>query len=67
VENFGIRPIVTTLRYDPSCEKSVSNLPETLQQHFHFPGFFSGLHSFHIAFTAMEKEDRALACKTHNK
>src|SRR5258706_78641 len=63
VENFGNRPIVTTLGIVPSCEKSVPNPAETRQQHFHFLGFPEPLHSFHISFTAWEKED----CKGSGK
>src|SRR5882672_901098 len=63
VENFGNRPIVTTLGIVPSCEKSVPNLAETRQQHFHFLGFPEPLHSFHISFTAWEMEDCAIPCK----
>src|SRR5271167_3410163 len=47
VENFGKRPIVTTLGSVPSCEKSVPNLPETLLQDSHFSPFPRTLHSFH--------------------
>src|SRR5580704_9750012 len=36
VENFGKRPIVTTLEIAPLCEKSLPNLPETSQQDFRF-------------------------------
>src|SRR6202167_117503 len=39
VENFGNRPIVTTLGTRPSCEESVPNLPDALQQLFHSSGF----------------------------
>jgi hypothetical protein len=64
VENFGNRPIVTTLGTSPSCEKSVPNLAETLQQNFRFPGFARALHSFHIRSTDSQKEDYATRCKT---
>src|ERR1700683_1143996 len=64
VENFSKRPIVTTLGISPSCEKSAPNLPDALQQHFHFCHFYRPLHSFHISFTASEKEDCAARCKT---
>jgi hypothetical protein len=64
VENFGNRPIVTTLGSIPSCEKSVPNLAETLQQLSHFSGSPEALHSFHILFTGCEKEDSAIPCKT---
>src|SRR6266851_7260371 len=57
VENFSNRPIVTPLGSGPSCEKSVPNLSEALQQHFHVSGFSCPLHRFHISFTAQEKED----------
>src|SRR5580700_4887358 len=63
VENFGNRPIVTTLGRSPSCEKSVPNSPVALQQDFRFRHFSQPLHSFHISFTACKKEDCAARCK----
>jgi len=64
VENFTNRPIVTTLGISPSCEKSVRDLAETLQPNSHFSASGPGLHSFHIAFTELKKEDCAAPCKT---
>ena len=66
MENFGKQPIATTLESVPSCEKSVPNLPETLQEDSHLFGFPETLHSFHNSFTAWIKEDRAIPCKTPN-
>src|ERR1700683_5273033 len=57
VENFNNRPIVTTLGSVPSCEKSVPNWAETLQQLSHFLRSPRPLHSFHISFTSWKKED----------
>jgi hypothetical protein len=64
VENFTNRPLVTTLGTSPSCEKSVLDPAETLQQDFRFSGSGLGLHSFHITFTDLKKEDCATPCKT---
>src|SRR6202162_5760746 len=66
VENFGNRPIVTTLGIIPSCEKSVPSAAETSQQDFRFCHFSGPLHSFHNPFTARKKEDRAAPWKTPN-
>src|SRR6266404_3838139 len=62
VENFGKRPIVTTLGSVPSCEKSVPNMAETVQQDSHFPGSPRTLHSFH----SPRNEDCIIRCKTAN-
>jgi hypothetical protein len=39
-------------------------LAETLRQDFRSSDFARALHSFHIVFTAGEKEDCAAPCKT---
>ncbi len=64
MENFGNRPIVTTLGIRPSCEKFVPKLAQTLGELFRFFGFAEALHSFHISFTDREKEDCVAPCKT---
>jgi len=64
VENFGNRPIVTALGTSPSCEKSVPKLAETLQEDCHTSDFDRGLHSFHMTFTDLKKEDCAAPCKS---
>ena len=51
MENFGNRPVVTTLGISPSCEKSVPNLAETYQKDLRFTILVWALHSFHIQFT----------------
>jgi hypothetical protein len=64
VENFANLSSVTTLGTSPSCEKSVPKLAETLREDFRYSGFVQALHSFHISFTVLEKEDCAAWCKT---
>ena len=64
MENFGKRPIVTTLGSNPWCDKSVPNLAETQVEDFRIFDFACGLHSFHIEFTAGLKEDCDDPCKT---
>jgi hypothetical protein len=66
VENFANLPILTVLPPLPSCEKSVPYLAEPMVEDFRFCHFPQPLHSFHISFTAPEKEDRATPCKTPN-
>lgn len=67
MENFANRLTLTTLGGDPSCEKSVPNSAETLQQQSAPARLPPPLHSFHIAFTTAAKEDVTHPCKTQKQ